>query len=213
MVPASPACWQAGPGNEILSINANTGGHGGWRAEGCIARRHSHMPMVQKTTLCKSLAAGLAMAAMHGHAVFAGDHRGPLFNASFDAVLSNSPGEAHAIEFGYDQGTDRLILGGSLATGQTGLLTQAVQAEETHQLRLQAGYDFGPATGFVTLGGIQAEASSGRRHGSLFGFGMRVSLNRALQLTGELLHHEAGPKDGSASPRGDTLAVSAAFRF
>ncbi|KIC27430.1 membrane protein [Leisingera sp. ANG-M6] len=171
------------------------------------------MPMVQKTKLCQTLAVVLASTAVQGHSAFAEEYGRLQSNTSLLAEHGTAGGEARTIEFGYGQGADGLIFGGSLSTGQTGPLTRALQAEETHQLRLQAGYDFGPATGFVTVGGLQAEASSGRRHGSLFGFGMRVSLNRALQLTGELLHHEAGPTDGSASPRGETLAVSAAFRF
>ncbi|WP_424977536.1 hypothetical protein [Leisingera sp. S232] len=128
-------------------------------------------------------------------------------------VQKASGGAAQSFEIRYSHEADGLVVGGSLATGQNGPLTRAVQAEQTHELRLHAGYDFGPATGFVTVGRMQAEASQGRRHGALFGFGMQVSLNRALQLTGELLHYEVGPKDGSASPRGETLAVSAAFRF
>ncbi|MEX0305101.1 MAG: hypothetical protein AB3N24_22010 [Leisingera sp.] len=93
------------------------------------------------------------------------------------------------------------------------MLTQSAQADEARHLRLLAGYDFGPATGYVTLGRLQARSSGDRREGALLGLGMRVSLNRVLQVTGELLHHEAGPKTGGAGPRGETLSVSAAFRF
>ncbi|MBY6138319.1 hypothetical protein KUV26_02615 [Leisingera daeponensis] len=171
------------------------------------------MPMVRKTKLCQAVAAALTFAAFPGTPVVAEDPVQP-FITSVSHVSQNASGnEAQAFEFGYGLDSDGVIIGGRLATGQNGPLTRADLAEETHQLRLHAGYDFGPATGFVTVGGLQAEASSGRRHGSLFGFGMRVSLNRALQLTGEILHHEAGAKDGSVSLRGQTLAVSAAFRF
>ncbi len=171
------------------------------------------MPMVRMTKLCRTLAAALAVAALHGQFAWAEDRGRSASESSVPFRFSSSGGEGHSFAFRYGQGADGLILGGSVATRQTGPLTRTLQAEETHQLRLHAGYDFGPATGFVTVGGLQAEDSGRRRHGTLFGFGMRVSLNRALQLTGELLHHEAGPRDGSGSPRGETLAVSAAFRF
>ncbi|KIC37491.1 membrane protein [Leisingera sp. ANG-M7] len=171
------------------------------------------MPMVRMTKLRRMFAAVIAIAALHGQSGLAEDSRQSAFDSPNPLTFSNPGGEGHSFAFGYSEGSDGLILGGSVATGQTGPLTRALQVEETHQLRLHAGYDFGPATGFVTVGGLQAEDSGRRRLGTLFGFGMRISLNRALQLTGELLHHEAGPRDGSGSPRGETLAVGAAFRF
>ncbi|MEW2913613.1 hypothetical protein [Leisingera sp. JC11] len=171
------------------------------------------MPMVKKTKLCQTLAAVLTVTVFHAQSGLAEESARSVSPGFLQAEQRSFGGEARTFAFGYGDGEGGFVFGGSLATGQNGPLTRAVQAEETHQLRLHAGYDFGPATGFVTLGGLQAEASGGRRRGPLFGFGMRVSLNRALQLTGEILHHEAGPKDGSASPRGETLAVSAAFRF
>ncbi|WP_156927463.1 hypothetical protein [Leisingera methylohalidivorans] len=129
------------------------------------------------------------------------------------SAAAGTAGTARSFQFAFGRQLGGMFLSGTVMMEQSGLLTTAVQAEETHQLRLHAGYDFGPATGFVTLGGVQAETSSGSRQGPLFGLGMRFPLNRALQVTGELLHHEAGPRDGSASPRGETLSVRAAFRF
>ncbi|WP_254604208.1 hypothetical protein [Leisingera sp. ANG59] len=165
------------------------------------------------TKLCQTFAAVFAIAALHGQSGLAEDRGRSASDGSGPFTYSIPGGEGRSFAFGYGQDSEGLILGGSVATGQTGPLARALQAEETHQLRLHAGYDFGPATGFVTVGGLRAENSGRSRHGTLFGFGMRVSLNRALQLTGELLHHEAGPRDGSGSPRGETLALGAAFRF
>ncbi|QAX29622.1 hypothetical protein ETW24_09730 [Leisingera sp. NJS204] len=174
------------------------------------------MPMVKKARHRCSLAAVFAAAALISQTSAAEEWR-PLpsgFTGQPAAATgSRLTSEARSFQFAYGRHLGGMILAGTVTMEQSGLLTQAVQAEETRQLRLHAGYDFGPATGFVTLGRVQAETSSGSRQGPLFGLGMRVSLNRALQVTGELLHHEAGPRDGTASPRGETLSVSAAFRF
>lgn len=171
------------------------------------------MPMVKKTEFFRTLATICALAAVWGQPASANDDERKPFRAGADVASAGSGGEARSFQFSLGHGAGGLLFGGSLATGQTGALTRAVQADETHQLRLQAGYEFGQTTGFVTVGGLQAEASSGRRLGPLFGLGMRVSLNRMLQVTGELLHHEAGPRDGGNGRTGETLSVSAAFRF
>lgn len=171
------------------------------------------MPMVRKTALSHALAAGLALALAVGQPGSAEEWARPLFSNQIRAASGTGSAEPQAFQLAFLQEFGSLFLGGTVSSNRSGLLTRAVQAEETHQLRLHAGYDFGPATGVVTLGGVQAESSGGRRQGTLFGLGMRVSLNRALQLRGEVLHHEAGPRDGSGRPRGETLSVSAAFRF
>lgn len=171
------------------------------------------MPMVRKTALTHAFAAGLAAAVALGQPCSADGWARPLFSTPVPTASGAGSAETHSFQLAFIQEVGNLIFGGTVASGRSGLLTQAVQADETHQLRLHAGYDFGPATGVVTLGGLQAETSNGKRQGALFGLGMRVSLNRALQLRGELLHHEAGPKDGSGRPRGETLSLTAAFRF
>lgn len=199
----------------MLSINGYTGYPGDGALKQRISKRHSHMPMVKKARHRCSLAAVFAAAALIAQTSAAEEWRtmlpGPVGEASTES--GGGGGAARSFQFAYGRQLGGMILSGSVTMEQSGLLTQAVQAEETRQLRLHAGYDFGPATGFVTLGGVQAETSSGSRQGPLISLGMRVSLNHALQVTGEFLHHEAGPRDGSASPRGETLSVTAAFRF
>ena len=168
------------------------------------------MPMVRKTKSHPAAAAIFAAAALLGQAGQAEEISRTGFKP-FHLVQYGASDQEHSIEFSY--GNSGLVFGGSVATENSGHLTQAVQAEQTHQLRLHAGYEMGPATGFVTVGGLQAESSGERRYGTLFGFGMRVSLNQALQLTGELLHHEAGAGHGNTLRSGETLAIGAAFRF
>ncbi|WP_264213590.1 hypothetical protein [Leisingera thetidis] len=171
------------------------------------------MPLVRKTKLSLTFAAAFAVSIAQCQMAQAEDWGQPLTADAAEVWSGAFSGGTRSFQLAYGREFGGVFLGGSVAAGQTGLLTRAVQADETHQLRLQAGYEFGQAAGFVTFGGVQAEAAGGARQGPVIGLGMRVSLNRALQLTGELLHHEAGPKDGSASPRGETLSLSAAFRF
>ncbi|MFW8593173.1 hypothetical protein [Cribrihabitans neustonicus] len=121
--------------------------------------------------------------------------------------------EAATLRLDYDRDFGSLVLGGMVALTQDGPLARALEAEETRQLRARAGYDFGPALGYVTLGRVEADTRAGRSSGPVLGLGMRVSLNRALQLTGELLHHQAGPSSGSSASQGETLSLGAAFRF
>lgn len=171
------------------------------------------MPMVRKTALIHAFAAGVAVALTFGQSSSAEGWARPLFSTSARTPSGGGSAEPQAFQLAFIREFGSILFGGTVGSNRSGLLTRAVQAEETHQLRLHAGYDFGPATGVVTLGGLQAETSSGKREGTLFGLGMRASLNRALQLRGEVLHHEAGPRDGSGRPRGETLSISAAFRF
>ncbi|WP_323779315.1 hypothetical protein [Leisingera sp.] len=207
-------CWQCGIGNQILSINGYTGSPGDGALKQRISKGHSHMPMIEKANCSRPLITIFAVAALIAQTSAAQEWRTVQPGQSGWAIAAaGGAGAGRSFQFAYGRQLGGMIVSGTVTMEQSGLLTTAVQAEETHQLRLHAGYDFGPATGFVTLGGVQAETSSGSRQGPLFGLGMRVPLTRTLQVTGELLHHEAGPRDGSASPHGETLSVSAAFRF
>lgn len=171
------------------------------------------MPLVCKTRHCQAFAVFLAVTALYaqparsdGWKLFDSVQAGQQPAAVWGGALPAYHGDSSL-------GSGGLLLGGAAIPGRIGVQSLAAPAEQRRQLRLHAGYDFGPVTGFVTVGGVAEELSGGPRQAPVFGFGMRVSLNRALQLTGELLHHDAGPLAGGASPGGETLSVSAAFRF
>ena len=171
------------------------------------------MPMVRTTKQKPAIAAAIAVFALSTQSCAADGWKHPVLGGAVQSAVAAAGAEARSFQLAYGGEIGGVILGGAVGSERSSVLARAVQADEARHLRLLAGYDFGPATGYVTLGRLQARSSGSRREGALMGLGMQVSLNRALQLTGELLHHEAGPKTGGAGPRGETLSVSAAFRF
>jgi len=60
---------------------------------------------------------------------------------------------------------------------------------------------------------VQHGGSSGLAPSQVFGLGLRVSVNRVLQMTGEFLHHDVDPAAAQAGKGGEILSVRAAFRF
>lgn len=86
-------------------------------------------------------------------------------------------------------------------------------AGQVGALRVNAGYGFGAATGYVAIGSLRQQPGSDDSHTPVVGIGMRVSLNRALQLSGEILHHEGRSGHGASGSAGETLSLQAAFRF
>lgn len=115
--------------------------------------------------------------------------------------------------FEFANADSSLMLIGGIVLDQSGALNRALNADETHQLRLNAGYTVGETTGYLTLGGLQAVAGNSHWFGPVVGLGMRVSLNHGVQLSGEILHHETAPNAGGSQGRSETLSVRAAFRF
>ncbi|KIC11393.1 hypothetical protein RA19_08645 [Leisingera sp. ANG-M1] len=170
------------------------------------------MPTVRITTKTLAACAILAASTFAQLPALADGLGQPLISTSGPAVAAAETSN-RTFQLAYGQEIGSLILGGSVAREHSGVLARAVQADEARHLRLLAGYDFGPATGFVSVGRLQARSSGRKTEGPLLGLGMRVSLNRALQLTGELLHHEAGTTGSGAREGGETLSVTAAFRF
>ena len=171
------------------------------------------MPKVRKTKNCLAIPAALAVAVLSAQSGSAeGWERPETGSGSPAAVISTDIG-SRSFQLAYGREIGEMVFSGEVVRANSGGLTRAMDADETRHLRLLAGYDFGPATGLVSLGRLQARSSSGKRDGLLLGLGMRVSVNRALQLTGDLLHHEAEPVHDGSRQRGETLSVSPAFRF
>lgn len=101
----------------------------------------------------------------------------------------------------------------SRVAGAPAELQSGGRGEQGGALRLNAGYAFGSATGYIALGSQRQHSAAGAGSAPVIGFGMRVSLNRALQLSGEILHHEGDGSQGAGGGRGETLSLQAAFRF
>ncbi|UWS77961.1 hypothetical protein N1037_11735 [Phaeobacter sp. G2] len=123
----------------------------------------------------------------------------------------NQPDDS--LEFSADRDYGQLVLGGTYSRGNGSLLSGFGATARTEQVSLRAGYDFGHSLGYISLGHQREQAVSGQEETNTLGIGVRVSLNRALQLTGEYLHH--APL-GSAAHQGQSpsrISIGAAFRF
>lgn len=84
---------------------------------------------------------------------------------------------------------------------------------DERQFRVNAGYSVGATTGYLIFGGSMPQSEASISVHPVVGLGMRVSLNRALQLSGEIIHHDLSGNDRSDGATGETLSVQAAFRF
>ncbi|MCD9150000.1 hypothetical protein [Pseudophaeobacter flagellatus] len=124
------------------------------------------------------------------------------------------------LTFSTDRDYGAVVLGGTYRRGSSGAypghypgLATPSQSDSVH---LRAGYDFGGSLGYVTLGHEQTQGHAQAENETL-GIGVRVSLNRALQLTGELLHHggnNTAQSSAQTSRQAPTrISIGAAFRF
>lgn len=113
----------------------------------------------------------------------------------------------------FEQGSGQIMLGGTFHLEGRDLASSGHDGEVSRQLRLLAGYDFGRTVGYVTVGQDHQGAGPNLSRSQVYGVGLQVSLNRALQMAGEILHETSN----SAVPGQDTgqevLSIGAAFRF
>lgn len=134
-----------------------------------------------------------------------GSHQGAALGAFQDAP----PG----LVFSADRDYGALVLGGSFSRGNS-LHHMGLQGSSgSEQLNLRAGYDFGRSLGYITLGQTQDHGPDQTGQADTLGIGLRVSLNRALQLTGEFVHHSTSGSNSTAPQDTERFTVGAAFRF
>lgn len=134
-------------------------------------------------------------------------------NGAYVARSGLQSNGAATLQAGFDHDYGELVIGGTVRQGGGLDITGLGGQSDSQQLHLRAGYDFGDALGYVTLGEVQHGASSGLAPSQVFGLGLRVSVNRVLQMTGEFLHHDVDSANALAGQDGDILSVRAAFRF
>ncbi len=116
------------------------------------------------------------------------------------------------LSFSADRDYGRLVLGGSYSRGNAPAYPGLGRTVGEEQFSLRAGYDFGNSLGYVSLGRQQSQGQFVENESEVLGIGMRVSLNRALQLTGEYLHHRK-PAEAATGLSASRLTIGAAFRF
>ncbi len=113
----------------------------------------------------------------------------------------------------FEQDFGDIVLGGSFQQGRGVGLSGLGSGDAAQRIDLRAGYDFGHSLGYLTVGEVGQGRGTSEQRSQVYGFGVRISVNRILQMTGEVLH-----RDGDAAGRdtvlsGDILSVEAAFRF
>ncbi|MEP2715226.1 hypothetical protein [Pseudophaeobacter sp.] len=123
------------------------------------------------------------------------------------------------IAFSTDRDLGTVVLGGSYRRGQSPLSSVGSQGfpglrANGEAVTLRAGCDFGDSLGYVSFGQHQLRGRTADAAGETLGIGLRISLNRALQLTGEFLHHSGGARAGTAPRQSpNQISLGAAFLF
>lgn len=149
--------------------------------------------------------------------VLAGDWGGFLIGGSISqysrADSAGSDSRAPGLHFGYNRDYGRLVLGGELEVDRAEISLGATDTEEMRRIKLRAGYDFGDTLGYVTFGGVRAEAAQDHSDGSVIGFGISYSLDNALQLSGEFLHHSLNRNASNPESSSNALSLRASFQF
>lgn len=127
-------------------------------------------------------------------------------------------GEARrGVQIEGDRDFGHFVLGGSMRQGDiasgASSIPNGLEAVPPNSVQIRAGYDFGPSLGYVTFGTHRDRSLQSGDVIESLGVGLRLSLNRALSLTGEYLHYTS-PDNGQGIRREtDSLALRAAFRF
>jgi outer membrane immunogenic protein len=137
------------------------------------------------------------------HSTAVGDFQG---SQSFQGSLSR-------IAFSADRDYGAIVLGGSYSRGSSPHPFGLLGGADTEQVNLRAGYDFGRSLGYITLGQAQDQGANQTGQAETLGIGLRVSLNRALQLTGEFVHHSPSGSNSSEPQDTERLTIGAAFQF
>lgn len=177
--------------------------------------RAKAMPSVQKAKKQIAKGALVAICATNSLPVFAGDWN---VNHSSEATSGRFLGSPQFVEesasllmLSTDRDYGNFTLGAGFARGEVPMHGELSGASNSEYLDLRAGLDFGNSLGYVTLG---RQETPGRDQGrDMVGLGLRVSLNRALQLTGEFLHYSPSSDAATDQASGTSLSIQAAFRF
>jgi hypothetical protein len=113
----------------------------------------------------------------------------------------------------FDQDFGDIVLGGSFRQGRGVRSGGLGLGDDVQRIDLRAGYDFGQSLGSLTVGEVGSGRGALEQSDQVYGFGLRISVNRILQMTGEVLHREGAQDGRDGVLRGDILSVEAAFRF
>lgn len=113
----------------------------------------------------------------------------------------------------YDFGT--FVLGGELDYDFADIdLNGAAEVDSVARLKLQAGYDFGPALGYFTAGVADLDTSIGSETGEFYGIGVAYQVNERYTVGAELLEHSFDDIGGTGvEADATTFTVRGSIRF
>ncbi|MFV1440638.1 MULTISPECIES: outer membrane protein [unclassified Phaeobacter] len=167
--------------------------------------------------LWRGAAAGLVLSIGMAGPVGAGDWSGFFLGASMarvtGAASDGGTTSAPGLHLGYDHDFGRVILGGEVEVDRSGGAGDSQAEDQTHRIKLRAGYDMGETLGYVTIGSARRETATDSDNGAVYGLGVSYSLNRALRLSGEYLHQDANDGAALQAPARDILSIRASFQF
>lgn len=169
----------------------------------------------------KRVFAFLVVAALSGGSVMAGEWTGTYAGFSLGRTEFDGPGlldgdnTAYGLHFGYDFDAGDVVLGAEVEFDPSNItLGGAAVVEDTGRLKVKTGYDFGPALGYVILGGARVATSAGSDTGFLYGLGVAIDLGNGFTLSGEGLRHEFSNFKGlGVDLDANSVALRASFRF
>jgi outer membrane immunogenic protein len=150
----------------------------------------------------------------------AGDWTGVSLGASLGWNDASGPGllqgedSSFGLHLGYDRDFGNYVLGGEIELENSDLNIGTVTLDSVSRIKLRAGYDFGSALGYVTVGGANAETSIGNESGTVFGLGLSYSINDQFSIGGEVLRQNFDALDGTGGDTDvDSVSLRASFRF
>lgn len=154
------------------------------------------------------------------HALSAGDWTGISLGGSLGWNDASGPGllqgedSSFGLHLGYDRDFGNYVLGGEIELEHSDLNLGTVTVDSVSRIKLRAGYDFGDALGYVTLGGASADTSVGSESGTVFGLGLSYSVSEQFSIGGEILRQNFDALNGAGGDSDvDSVSVRASFRF
>jgi len=153
---------------------------------------------------------------------WAADWTGFYLGAGIGSADVDGPGAldgddvTYGVHAGYNYDFGDFVLGGEVEFDRADITlgAGAAQVENVSRLKFKAGYDFGPALGYVVLGGARVNTSLGNDTGSVYGLGIAAPINDQFVVSGEVLRHDFNNFNNTGQDADATsVNIRASFRF
>lgn len=171
----------------------------------------------------KNLVSAAVAFALLAAPAMAGDWTGTYLGAQVGKTdiktsggVTGGDGTTYGLHGGYDYDFGDWVVGGEIDWDKTdiGVAGGAAVVDDIGRLKFKGGYDFGPALGYVVVGGAQANSSLGNESGFVYGLGIAGLVSDQFSISGEFLLHDfnnVAATGVDADVR--TFNLRASFRF